>query len=188
MCNSWVYSEECILLSLEIPTLTRARVRYSCWVSDTTFFPSLCLAAWFDFFWFTGRPITLMQKHHSPNLWYGKLKVSSFWSSYMANRNVFWDLICLPVGQEDFSMGILAVILCMLNFLPGWNWSLILPVFLCVPTHTKSSKLSNDLQMSHNRVHLYCCMNISHLEAYDPAVISQENLILKFYIRVGGQK
>lgn len=118
MCNSWVYCEACILLAVPgDPNSHQSKVRYSCWVSDTTFFPSLCLAAWFDFFWLTGRPVTPMQKHHSPNLWYGKLKVSSFRSSYyMANRNVFWDLIFLPVWQEDFSMGILAVILCMLNF------------------------------------------------------------------------
>lgn len=31
-------------------------------------------------------------------------------------------------------------------------------------------------------------MNISYLGAYGPAVISQANLILKFYISVGGQK
>lgn len=36
--------------------------------------------------------------------------------------------------------------------------------------------------------HLHCCMNISCLEAYGLAVISQANLILKLYISVGGQK
>lgn len=107
----------------------------------------------------------------------------------IANRNIFWYLIFLPVGQKDFSMGILAVTLCMLNFLPGWNWSLVLSVFLCVSTYTKSSKWAKTFKwVKIFECHLHCCMKISYLEAYGPAVISQANLNLKFYISIGEQK